>query len=63
MRKIDDAIKELERIKESLPEHLKDPFADNLESYINLVQEWSDKYQLEMVARTMAQERDEKDSN
>ena len=59
MRQIDEALKKLRKEKEDLPEHLKDPLAADLENYINLVQEWSDKFQFKMMALIKAKEQQE----
>ncbi len=57
MRQMDEAIKKLEKIKNDLPEHLKDPLEASLESYIDLCQEWSDKLQTKIAALIMAKEK------
>ncbi len=59
MRQIDEALKKLRKEKEDLPEHLKDPLAADLENYINLIQEWSDKFQFKMMALIKAKEQQE----
>ena len=55
MRQVDNMIRDLESVKDKLPDHLKIPLSKDLEDYIDAVRTWSDALQLKLTALILEQ--------